>query len=85
MARNLSASKRREIKSRKVLPHQQQIDGILPVHELKLESHLNDGALYPTQVYMAPFEPIVKGFLRDSQTAIAMQYLESWGAENARL
>jgi hypothetical protein len=85
MARNLSAKKRREIKSRKVLQHQQGIDGLLPVHELTLESHFDDGALNPILVYTAPIQALVKGYGHYSQTAKVMKALELYGAENARL
>jgi hypothetical protein len=85
MARNLSSSKRREIKNRKVPPHQRAIDGLLPVYELTLESHFDDDVLYPTQVYMAALQPIEQGHKRHSQTAIVMQALELHGAELARL
>jgi hypothetical protein len=83
--RKRTRAQRTESKLRRILEHQRCIEGIEPVYELKLEEHLMDDALYPVSVYMAKPEPIIQGYPRDSQTAIAMQYLESWGAENARL
>jgi hypothetical protein len=85
MARNLSSKKRREIKDRKILSHQIEIEGIEPVYELTLSQHLLDGAVYPVSVYKAMREPIVEGYPRDSQTAVVMRMLESYGSEFARL
>lgn len=85
MARNLNAKKRREIKRRKVMPHQQSIDGKFPVYAFTLKLHTGDNLLNPVSVYMAPAEPLVQGFNKHSQTAIVMQALERYGAENARL
>jgi hypothetical protein len=85
--RKRTRAQRSESKARRVLPHQIQLDkdGNLPVHEFILTEHFDDDVLYPTQVYMAPLEPITEGFNRHSQTAIVMQALELHGAESARL
>lgn len=85
MARNLSAKKRREVKARKLLSHQQQLDGRLPVYEFKLIANPSGELVNEPTVYQAPLEPIAEGYLKDSQTARVMQHLELWGAEGARL
>jgi hypothetical protein len=83
--RKRTSAQRTQSKLRKVLQHQQQIDGLLPVYEMTLETHFDDGVLFPTQVYKAALQPIVEGFNRNSQTAVVMLALKRYGAENARL
>lgn len=84
MARNLSAKKRREIKSRKLLDHHVGLTGV-PVRELTL-TELSDGErVFPETVYLAPLEPLAQGYPALSQTAVVMRHLELWGAEGARL
>lgn len=77
--------KRRELKSRKVLPHQISIIGKHPVRELVLRSHSGGDLVNPQLVYCAPRQPLADGWPKDSQTAIAMQALEMYGGEFARL
>lgn len=84
--RKRTSAQRTESKRRKVLHHQQQLEKAgLPVYAYTLETHFDDGVLFPTQVYKAPLESIVEGFPRNSQTAVVMLALEKYGAENARL
>lgn len=83
--RKRTRAQRTESKLRRVPEHQKELDGKFPVYEQHLESHLNDDATFPTQVYMAPIQPLAAGYDRHSQTAIVMQALERFGAENARL
>jgi hypothetical protein len=85
--RKRTRAQRTESKRRKVLQHQQQLDkdGRLPVYAMTLETHFDDGVLFPTQVYKAPLQPITDGYPRNSQTAVVMLALEKYGAENARL
>lgn len=83
--RKRTRAQRTESKLRRIPEHQKKLDGKYPVYEFTLSSHLEDDATFPTQVYMAPAEPFVQGFGKHSQTAIVMQALERYGAENARL
>lgn len=85
MATRKRTSAQRSAAKRRILEHQKDIDGKLPVHEMTLKTHFNDGALFPTQVYVAPLQPLVEGHKRHSQTAVVMRCLELFGAEYARL